>query len=133
MVACRGQCWRCYRRRAQTQPVRTRPAGPLVSETLAPEPASVGRARRLVTAALAAAGYDEDVADVVTLLVSEVVTNALLHAGTAIGLRCQRRGAGVRVEVFDRSAMCRASATTTLMRPPGVAWLWRPPWRAHGA
>ena len=46
----------------QTEPIQTRAAGPLVSETLAPEPARVGRARRLVRAALAAAGYDEDVA-----------------------------------------------------------------------
>lgn len=85
--------------------MQTSAAGRLVSETLAPEPASVGRARRLVRAALAAAGYDEDVADVVTLLVSEVITNSLLHAGTEMGLRCERRGAGVRVEVFDRSAL----------------------------
>ena len=82
-----------------------RAAGPLVAETLEPEPASVGRARRLVATALAAADYDEAVGDVVALLVSEVVTNSLLHAGTEIALRCERRGAGVRVEVFDRSTL----------------------------
>lgn len=112
--------------------MQTSAAGRLVSETLAPEPASVGRARRLVRAALAAAGYDEDLADVVTLLVSEVVTNSLLHAGTEMGLRCERRGAGVRVEVFDRSALVPtvrhydSEATTgrglALVSTPAVSW-----------
>lgn len=85
--------------------MRSEAGGPLVSETLEPEPASVGRARRLVAAALAADHHGEDVVDVATLLVSEVVTNSLLHAGTEIGLRCERRGGGVRIEVFDRSSM----------------------------
>jgi anti-sigma regulatory factor (Ser/Thr protein kinase) len=40
---------------------------------------------------------------VATLLVSEVVTNSVLHAGTPIRLRCGRSGGGVRIEVFDRS------------------------------
>lgn len=75
------------------------------TETPAPEPASVARARRLVAAALAAADHGEDVVDVATLLVSEVVTNSVLHAGTEIGLRCERRGGGVRVEVSDGSSM----------------------------
>ena len=79
--------------------------GPLVVETLDPEPASVGRARRLVAAALSAGEHDEDLVQVATLLVSEVVTNSLLHAGTEIRLRCERRGAGARIEVFDRSSM----------------------------
>ena len=77
----------------------------LVTETLEPEPASVARARRLVAAALAAADHSEDVVDVATLLVSEVVTNSVLHAGTEIGLRCERRGGGVRIEVSDGSSM----------------------------
>lgn len=77
----------------------------LVAETLEPEPASVARARRLVAAALAAADHGEDVVDVATLLVSEVVTNSVLHAGTEIGLRCERRGGGVRIEVSDGSSM----------------------------
>ena len=75
-----------------------------LSEILAPEPASVGRARRLVAAAITATGHDELV-DVGTLLVSEVVTNSVLHAGTEIRLSCHPRRTGIRVEVFDRSTL----------------------------
>jgi len=91
--------------RGTLTPVPSEAGGPLVSERLEPDPASVGRARRLVAAALAAAGHGEDVADVATLLVSEVVTNSVLHAGTEIELRCERRGGGVRIEVSDGSSM----------------------------
>jgi PAS domain S-box-containing protein len=75
-----------------------------LSESLPADAASVGRARRLVAAAIAESGHDELV-DVGTLLVSEVVTNSVLHAGTEMTIRCRRTGSGVRVEVFDRSAL----------------------------
>ena len=70
-------------------------------------PASVGRARRLVAAAISASGHD-DLVDVATLLVSEVVTNAVLHAGTEIRLRCQQTSTGIRFEVFDQSPLLPA-------------------------
>jgi len=76
----------------------------LVSETLEADPTSVGRARRLLATALRSAGHD-DLVEVATLLVSEVVTNSLLHAGTEIRLGCARHGGGVRIEVFDRSPL----------------------------
>ena len=41
-------------------------------------------------------------ADTVTLLVSELVTNAVLHAGTPCRLS-MRAGTRLRVEVFDHS------------------------------
>ncbi len=75
-----------------------------LSEVLPPEPASVGRARRLVATAVTASGQG-DLVDVATLLVSEVVTNSVLHAGTEIHLTCHPRRTGVRVEVSDRSAL----------------------------
>ncbi len=75
-----------------------------LSEMLAPEPASVGRARRLIETAMTATGGD-DLVDVATLLVSEVVTNAVLHAGTEIRLRYRPNGTGARIEVFDRSRL----------------------------
>jgi PAS domain S-box-containing protein len=75
-----------------------------LSETLAPEPASVGRARRLIGTAVAAAG-DDGLVDLATLLVSEVVTNAVLHAGTEIRLRYRPSATGVHIEVFDRSRL----------------------------
>ena len=75
-----------------------------LSEALPADTASAGRARRLVAAAIIASGH-EDLVDVGTLLVSEVVTNSLLHAGTEMVLRCRRTGAGVRIEVSDRSVL----------------------------
>lgn len=54
--------------------------------------------------ALTASDHGELV-DVATLLVSEVVTNSVLHAGTEIRLRCQLTQTGVRIEVFDRSPL----------------------------
>jgi PAS domain S-box-containing protein len=75
-----------------------------LSELLTPEPTSVGRARRLIEGAVTASGHGELV-DVAALLVSEVVTNSVLHAGTEIRLRCQPGQTGVRIEVFDRSPL----------------------------
>ncbi len=79
-------------------------AGGDIIEILTPEAASVGRARRLVAKAVSASGHEELV-DAAALLVSEVVTNSLLHAGTEIRLRCRPSPAGVRVDVFDRSPL----------------------------
>ena len=73
-------------------------------ELLPADAASAGRARRLVATAVAASGHEELV-DLATLLVSEVVTNSVLHAGTEIRLSCRPRGAGIRIEVFDRSSL----------------------------
>jgi len=72
------------------------------SEVLTAQPASVGRARRLVIEALRAWALD-DLIDDATLLVSEVVTNAVLHAGTEVGITIRRAGNGVRIEVADGS------------------------------
>jgi len=79
-----------------------RPVEGELTEMLAPDATSAGRARRLVAAAVAASGHGELV-DVATLLVSEVVTNSVLHAGTEIVLRCRPSPMGVRVEVSDGS------------------------------
>lgn len=74
------------------------------TEELSSDPRSVSRARRLVAAALEDAGHDSLV-DVTTLLVSEVVTNAVLHAGTPIRLDCSWNESCVRVEVHDGSGV----------------------------
>lgn len=73
-------------------------------EVLPAEAASASLARRLVAAAVSATGHQELV-EAATLLVSEVVTNSLLHAGTDMRLRCHRTAAGIRVGVFDRSPL----------------------------
>lgn len=68
--------------------------------TLGADPASVGLARRHCAALLDRWYADSSVTDRVTLLVSELVTNAVLHAGTPCELAIER-GDPVRVEVLD--------------------------------
>jgi len=62
----------------------------------------VGEARRLVRHSLASAGR-EDLVETAELLVSEVVTNAILHAGTPIDLAVFVADGGLRVEIGDGS------------------------------
>ncbi|MFJ5560503.1 ATP-binding protein [Streptomyces sp. NPDC093250] len=76
-----------------------------------PDPAEVGRARRWARSRLAGSGIgvDEPLAETLILLVSELVTNAVVHTGRPAVLRLSLPGAEaaeeaiVRVEVADRS------------------------------
>jgi anti-sigma regulatory factor (Ser/Thr protein kinase) len=61
------------------------------------EPGSPRLARRFITAHLGDVGCVDDVA----LLTSELVTNAVVHAGSAAGVTVTRRSHAVRVEVAD--------------------------------
>ncbi len=65
------------------------------------EPVSVRGARRAVAGALTGWGVDDDVADTVLLLVSELVTNALLHGRPPVQVRVRRSPTAVVVEVHD--------------------------------
>ncbi|WP_406861535.1 ATP-binding protein [Streptomyces sp. HUAS MG47] len=75
-----------------------------------PDPAEVGRARRWARSRLAGSGIgdDEPLAETLVLLISELVTNAVVHTGCPAVLR-MLFGAGVpeagtvRVEVADAS------------------------------
>src|SRR5690349_24753764 len=72
----------------------------LLERTLPPRAASAAAARRLVAQAL------EDtpcavVADDALVAVSELVTNALVHAGTEIGVQVHLDEHGLLVEVHD--------------------------------
>ncbi|MEU3147784.1 MULTISPECIES: ATP-binding protein [unclassified Streptomyces] len=76
-----------------------------------PDPAEVGRARRWTRSRLAGSGIaaDEPLAETLILLVSELVTNAVVHTGRPAVLRLSLPGAvageaTVRLEVADRSA-----------------------------
>ncbi|RBM21908.1 ATP-binding protein [Streptomyces sp. PT12] len=81
---------------------------------VAPEPAEVGRARRWVRAQLGRgqpcpARPDETQTDTLVLLVSELVTNAVVHTGRPAVLRLAvrrdpvpGRNVPVRLEVVDR-------------------------------
>ncbi|MFF5333582.1 ATP-binding protein [Streptomyces sp. NPDC013181] len=79
-----------------------------------PDPAEVGRARRWARARLAGSGLadDEPLAETLILLISELVTNAVVHTGCPAVLRVLFGSPGgpgcagtVRVEVADAS--CR--------------------------
>ncbi|RDG35715.1 ATP-binding protein [Streptomyces corynorhini] len=76
-----------------------------------PDPAEVGRARRWARSRLVGSGMEDDepVAEALILLISELVTNAVVHTGCPAVLRmlfgAGRAEAGtVRVEVADASA-----------------------------
>ncbi len=71
-------------------------------ETLPAHAASAARARALVREALERGGAT-DLLDTAQLAVSEVITNALVHAGTAIDLRIVLDRTGLRAEVTDGS------------------------------
>ncbi|MER6979563.1 ATP-binding protein, partial [Streptomyces carpinensis] len=75
-----------------------------------PDPAEVGRARRWARSRLAVSGIasDESLAETLVLLVSELVTNAVVHTGAPAVLRLSLPGAAaeaatVRLEVADVS------------------------------
>lgn len=63
-------------------------------------PVSAGQARAFVEAVLAGAGLD-DLAYTATLLVSELVANAILHTGTPLEVVVRCGDDRVRVEVHD--------------------------------
>lgn len=71
-------------------------------EELPPDATSAGRARRLLRAALEGRD-DEDTLDAAQLAISEIVTNALVHAGTAMRLRILLADRRLRVELTDGS------------------------------
>ncbi|CAL9430755.1 hypothetical protein SUDANB105_02032 [Streptomyces sp. enrichment culture] len=62
---------------------------------------SVASARSFVRDTLQGWGY-ADIVDDAVVLTSELVTNAVVHAGTAADVLCLRTEAGVRIEVSDR-------------------------------
>lgn len=81
-------------------------AFPIAAMALAPAHQSPGDARRFVRGRLRAWNLeiDEDDEDDVALMVSELVTNVVLHAHTEAVVRIALRDGCLRVEVSDRSA-----------------------------
>lgn len=67
-------------------------------------PASIASVRRFAVAACRANGHEE-LSDAVALLVSEVATNALVHAEGDVQVRVVTRGDVLRVEVADESPL----------------------------
>jgi len=79
-------------------------AGATDTLTLEPHPTSPGAARRHI-AQLLEAGPLAELVETAALLVSELVTNAVLHAATAIELSCRIEAGSVWVEVKDHSSV----------------------------
>jgi anti-sigma regulatory factor (Ser/Thr protein kinase) len=75
-----------------------------VAETVFPAvPESIGAARRFTQAALRRHEVPPETIDTAILLVSELATNALVHAAGEIRVRV-RVGDEIRIEVFDLSS-----------------------------
>jgi len=92
--------------------------GGAASRRLQAHPSSVATARRLVRDTLTLARRD-DLVEVAQLLVSEVVTNALVHAGTPIDVQVDVGAAGLRVEVTDGSTQTPAPRSFGAMAGTG--------------
>ena len=76
--------------------------GLVTSLQLPPDHAAAARARRFVSDTLRGWGYDDAIPDA-QLLVSELVTNAVLHARSATRVTVERGGTTIRVSVEDDS------------------------------
>lgn len=68
--------------------------------TLSADPEQVAEARRLVAGYLHDRGEDDG--EVAVLLVSELVTNAILYGRAPLELRAHTEGSALRVEVRDQ-------------------------------
>jgi anti-sigma regulatory factor (Ser/Thr protein kinase) len=66
---------------------------------------SVGAARRFVAASMRRHHALPETIDVAVLLTSELVTNALIHAGSRVELSVLVGDAGFRIEVGDQSSV----------------------------
>jgi len=74
-----------------------------VRTMLTPHPTSVGAARRFVRDVLMSRQVADGVVDMVELLTSEVVTNAIIHGRSGPQLAVEVRDSAVRVAVRDLS------------------------------
>lgn len=88
--------------------------------SLSPDPSSARQARCFAAGLVA----DADVRDVVVLLVSELVTNAVLHGGphapeATVGMSIAVAADRVRIEVEDASANIPVVGDGALDRPTG--------------
>ncbi|MEU3192508.1 SpoIIE family protein phosphatase [Streptomyces sp. NPDC006992] len=71
---------------------------------------AAGAARRFARVALGRWGVHGTPADDAVLLVSELVTNAVVHAGTSVGVECRYAAGVVYTEVADRHPARRVAA-----------------------
>ncbi len=98
----RPRCWNTTEReRVALTSTLTEPSGSF-EVRLPPQPLSVAEARQQVRDLLIGTAR-ADLVESAVLLVSEIVTNALLHAGTEIRLAGTVGSEGLRIEVGDGS------------------------------
>jgi len=92
-------------------PTREHAAGPdelVTTAAYSPQPSAAGQARRFVRETLGSWGVPgpaaraADLVDDVVLLTSELVTNAVVHAGTEVQVTCRMSGTAIEVAVRDR-------------------------------
>lgn len=83
------------------------------------DPSQVARARKLVGDAMSRWGVHGADCEVTVLLVSELVTNALLHSRPPYELHARREGGTVRVEMSDSDAEGRPAIRPTRQDVPG--------------
>ena len=93
---------RTTHREVVTAWVREPAPGALVMHlTIGTEPGAVGSARRELRATLAGWDLDEDTADTIALCMSELVTNAVVHAASGCRVQVTHDAGTITVEVRD--------------------------------
>ena len=90
---------------AGLDPVAGLPAEAGVAAEFAADLHAPGRARRLVVAVLLQWGHESPLVDNAALVVSELATNAVLHAGSPFLVTVRADDSIVRVAVGDRSPL----------------------------
>jgi anti-sigma regulatory factor (Ser/Thr protein kinase) len=90
--------------------VATPPGAQVAVHAVAPQPASVGEARRFLRGVLDGWGIDQDVTDTAVLCVSELVTNAVIHSHTDCSVRTVLEQDVLTTTVHDHGLREAASA-----------------------
>ncbi len=80
-------------------------------------PASVTQARHFAMTAVGS--VPSEVADAVAVMVSELATNSIRHAGSHFSVRVDREGARIRVAVADAGSGQPALRTPRALEPTG--------------
>lgn len=82
------------------------------------EASAPGRARRLLTTTLREWGLDDDLVDDAALVVSELASNAVIHAASPFSISARVRSGGLRVSVEDRRRSAMALPEQELLPQP---------------
>jgi hypothetical protein len=76
-----------------------------------------GRARRLVAAALEQCGHDEILVGDAALVLSELASNAVLHAGSPFSVAVRTKDSTLRIAVSDSTPLLAGSRDGLIPRP----------------